>query len=338
MTVPTTTNSVTYSGDGSLTTFVYPYKVFEAAHLTVTLIASGGGETVQTLGVDYTVTGVGVHTGGTVEMTVAPGGTESLRIDRILPVTQITDLRNQGTYLPSNVEDALDRIVMMLHAIIGGLVTVTVDDPDAIHDNVAGEIAAIALKASPVSADMLVIEDSADSNNKKRITLSAISGAGEANTGSNQGTDGVGVFDTKSGVDLQFRHVAPGSTKITITLNGKDIDVDADGGKILDGEIAGNGLATRTAAETYTNRTITAGSTQVTVTNGDGVSGNPTIDVDTSKLKWPVYTLAGRPAATAANSYIPYIVKDTGVQAYGEIIYETASAGVYDYEKIFLPF
>jgi len=51
-------------------------------------------------------------------------------------------------------------------------------------------------------------------------------GSGETNTASNQGTDGVGVYDTKVVADLQFRHVAPGSTKITTTLNGKDIDID----------------------------------------------------------------------------------------------------------------
>jgi hypothetical protein len=44
-------------------------------------------------------------------------------------------------------------------------------DADAIHDNVAGEIAAIAAKATPVSADFLVIEDSEASNAKKSITL-----------------------------------------------------------------------------------------------------------------------------------------------------------------------
>lgn len=47
-------------------------------------------------------------------------------------------------------------------------------DADAIHDNVAGEIAAITLKASPVSNDLLLIEDSVDTNNKKRVTVSSI--------------------------------------------------------------------------------------------------------------------------------------------------------------------
>jgi len=44
-------------------------------------------------------------------------------------------------------------------------------DADAIHVNVAGEIAGISSKATPVNGDFLVIEDSADSNNKKSITL-----------------------------------------------------------------------------------------------------------------------------------------------------------------------
>jgi len=44
-------------------------------------------------------------------------------------------------------------------------------DPDAIHDNVAGEINAIAVKAVPVDADVLVIEDSADAFAKKKVVL-----------------------------------------------------------------------------------------------------------------------------------------------------------------------
>ena len=42
-------------------------------------------------------------------------------------------------------------------------------DDDAIHDNVAGEIAAIAEKTAPVAADMLLIEDTDAANAKKRV-------------------------------------------------------------------------------------------------------------------------------------------------------------------------
>lgn len=44
-------------------------------------------------------------------------------------------------------------------------------DDDAIHDNVAGEINAIAEKTAPVAADLLIIEDSAASNAKKKVQI-----------------------------------------------------------------------------------------------------------------------------------------------------------------------
>jgi len=47
-------------------------------------------------------------------------------------------------------------------------------DVDAIHTNIAAEIVTIAEKLSPVGGDLLVIEDSEDSNKKKRISLSSI--------------------------------------------------------------------------------------------------------------------------------------------------------------------
>jgi hypothetical protein len=45
-------------------------------------------------------------------------------------------------------------------------------DPDAIHDNIAGEIASITGKTDPVGADIFIIEDSEDSNNKKSLVFS----------------------------------------------------------------------------------------------------------------------------------------------------------------------
>lgn len=59
----------------------------------------------------------------------------------------------------------------------------TATDADAIHDNVSGEINAISEKGSPVSADLLLIEDSEDTNSKKKVQLGNLPGGGNVSTG-----------------------------------------------------------------------------------------------------------------------------------------------------------
>jgi len=75
---------------------------------------------------------------------------------------------------------------------------------DSIHDNVAGEIVAIADKASPVSADHLLIEDSEDSNNKKDVTVGSLPLGGDlggtlSTATVDDGADGTAIHDDTSG-------------------------------------------------------------------------------------------------------------------------------------------
>lgn len=73
-------------------------------------------------------------------------------------------------------------------------------DGDALHDNVNGEINAVALKATPVGADIVVIEDSAATFAKKRATVSSIQGVGSG--------DNVSV-NNSSATDANFDDVDP---------------------------------------------------------------------------------------------------------------------------------
>lgn len=85
--------------------------------------------------------------------------------------------------------------------------------------------------------------------------------------------------------------VVTGTAPLTVASTTAVTNLNAD---LLDGEHASafqdadatldafaayntNGLITQTAADTFTGRTITGTSNQITVSNGDGVSGNPTL-------------------------------------------------------------
>lgn len=57
--------------------------------------------------------------------------------------------------------------------------------------------------------------------------------------------------------------------------------------------LAGTGIAVRTATDTWVQRSVAGTSNRVTVTNGDGVSGNPTIDIASSYVGQNTITTLG---------------------------------------------
>ena len=115
MTVSTATSFNSYAGNGSTTSFAYAFKIFQDSNLVVTLVNDTTGvETTQTLTTDYTVTGAGSDSGGSVVFGTAPALGNTVVIRRVLPVTQETNYVPNDPFPAEAHEDALDKLTMLV--------------------------------------------------------------------------------------------------------------------------------------------------------------------------------------------------------------------------------
>ena len=118
-----TTSKNTYTGNGAVDTYAYGFKIFDDDDLLVTVRDTSGVETTLTKTTHYTVSGVGETSGGNVALVNGAfdwidgdGDLKTsyvLTIRRVLTLSQDLDLRNQGSYLPEDVEDRFDKNVMI---------------------------------------------------------------------------------------------------------------------------------------------------------------------------------------------------------------------------------
>lgn len=104
-------------------------------------------------------------------------------------------------------------------------------------------------------------------------------------------SDGSGKVAVSTVTSTELGHVSGVTSAIQTQLNTL-----TSGKQPLDATLTSlaayntNGLITQTAADTFTGRTITGTASQVTVTNGSGVSGNPTISLPTTGVTANTYT------------------------------------------------
>jgi len=123
MTISSTTNRVDLTGNGAVDTYNYTFRIFAKTDLKVTVKDLDDVETLLTVDVDYTVTGVGSNTGGTIVFVNSgqawldvDGDLKTgyhLTIRRVLPLIQEADIRNQGPFFPEIHEDGFDALTMM---------------------------------------------------------------------------------------------------------------------------------------------------------------------------------------------------------------------------------
>ena len=142
MTISTTINKVSYSGNGATTTFAYTFKVFSATDLKVYIRDASGTETLQTITTHYTVSNVGNASGGNVDFVTPPSGTDKVIIQRVLPLTQTFDYVLNDPFPSDSHEDGLDKLTLQIQQVqeevdrsIKASVTneITLDSPNTVE-------------------------------------------------------------------------------------------------------------------------------------------------------------------------------------------------------------
>lgn len=114
MTVSTEVDHNDYTGNGVTTSFPYTFRIFNKTDLMVQVVDLNESITVLTLDTDYSVTGAGTYSGGSVVLPSPLANGWQISISRELPATQETDLRNQGKFFAEVHEDAFDKLTMLI--------------------------------------------------------------------------------------------------------------------------------------------------------------------------------------------------------------------------------
>lgn len=120
MTVSSSTDRATFAGNGVATVFPLPFRFFANSDVQVSLIDDAtGAVTPQTLGTHYTLTGAALpeqdgNADSELTMLTAPATGVSLFVLRVIPLTQPTDIVNQGQFFPEIHENVFDRLTMLL--------------------------------------------------------------------------------------------------------------------------------------------------------------------------------------------------------------------------------
>lgn len=113
MTISTTTSRVSYSGNGVTTVFAVPFYFLANSHLEVIEIDPDGNQTQLSEGADYSVSGAGAESGGTLTLTSAIATGYVLNIIRQTPITQETDYITGDPFPAETHERALDKLTLI---------------------------------------------------------------------------------------------------------------------------------------------------------------------------------------------------------------------------------
>ena len=192
-------------------------------------------------------------------------------------------------------------------------------DAAALHDNVAGEIAAITEKVTPVSTDLLVIEDSAAANAKKRVQVGNLPGG----SGVTYGTPAI-VLGTAAGAGAVAEAIRRDSTIVAF-------DITVPSTQAL-GDAAATGSAAVAARRDHKH--AMPASPLAVGSGGTGVTALPTRPIILSALSGTPAAISV-PTPRAACSW-PILVVGT-YEAYWVLDFDTTTIEVATWEMVMPP-
>lgn len=118
MTLASAVNSVSYAGNGSTTSFPISFYFLDAADIRAILRDNAtGDETEWSQPADFTVSGAGNPSGGTLSAAAAPASGKTLFVYREVPIVQPVDYVENDAFPAESHERALDRLTMIAQQI-----------------------------------------------------------------------------------------------------------------------------------------------------------------------------------------------------------------------------
>lgn len=117
MTISSTASKISYLANGVTIAFAFPYLFLASSDLKVTVSADNVDD-LQTITTDYTVSGAGNPSGGTVTFVTAPTNGSTVTILRQTPKTQTTDYVPNDRFGAETHEAALDKLTMAVQEMV----------------------------------------------------------------------------------------------------------------------------------------------------------------------------------------------------------------------------
>lgn len=149
--------------NGITTAFPFTFKVFLTSDVVVTYTNLSAVEVTLTLGTDYTValnSDQNTTPGGTVTLLTAPASGTYITLTSAITNTQNLALTNAGGFYPTSINDALDRVVILIQQLaeqVSRSVKVSVSsttNPDQLVSSVATSAASSAASAASSLASL----------------------------------------------------------------------------------------------------------------------------------------------------------------------------------------